>query len=119
MIRKEAVEAASKTFFRYEYDRFTEAERESARKMTLAALEAAAAASGMITDDAIAAAVNAAYLPASEHLGLPFMASARDYPNLDDLRAADAQAEEDNKAALAIVIRAALKAAASHMKHSQ
>lgn len=58
------------------------------------------------------AAVEAAYWSANEHIGLPYGARVADHPDLESLRAADAAAERENRAALLPVVEAVLRAAA-------
>jgi hypothetical protein len=65
-----------------------------------------------ISEATIEAALSGALPIIYENLTLPFGASVNDYPNLDDLRAADAAAEEANLAVLRTIMRAALEASA-------
>ena len=69
-----------------------------------------------ITDEAVDAALKGALPLIYENLSLPYGASVRDYPNHDDLRAADKAAEEANMKVLREIMRAALEAAAPHLK---
>ena len=65
-----------------------------------------------ITEEAIEAALKGALPLIYENLTLPYGASVQDYPNLDDLRAADKAAQEANEATLKGILAAALQAAA-------
>ena len=68
-----------------------------------------------ISDEAVDAAVKGAHPLIFEWLTLPYGASVRDYPNHDDLRAADAAAEKANNELLRAIFRAGLEAAAPYL----
>jgi TPP-dependent pyruvate/acetoin dehydrogenase alpha subunit len=68
-----------------------------------------------ISDEAVEAALRGALPTIYENLTLPYGASIQDYPDRDDLRAADEAAEEANNDILRQILRAALDAAAPYI----
>lgn len=73
----------------------------------------------MIPEAAVEAALRAAYPLIFENLSVPYAAHARDYDNLEDLRAADAAAEKANDEVFRAILRAALEAAAPYLKDNK